>query len=460
MNGASAGSRDVAVLGAGPAGVAAAVGLARLGHAVRLYAGAARRGIEGASERLLQLLERLELHEAAATMQVRGPRSRQWAGLSSVNGTEYLIDRAQFDQALRRDATRAGATLEPGWVRRCEARDGAWSIHQAGDAGHETFCAVVDARGRKVRGFSQRGPSLLALTQRFSTPPGAEPGTAIVMGDDRWCWVAQDGRGNLDVQVVCAPLHAGSRPALRALLTDGSRLPSSVAARLESATPVGELRARAAGAFLRRAAQDAGRVLAGDAAMALDPLSGHGIYEALASADATVAAINTHLQGGDWNTVQRFMHERAQELWARKAVAAGSFYEQAAGSNSGDFWSTMSRGYAELAARAGMLHDPVTRIQSRPVLNGTRIEMRRVLVAPQWPRGLWRYGDIEIAELLDCCSLGERDAGRAAAQLRRPEAAVRAAMQWLSVQGALPAGGASGFRRAEPVGAPMARSST
>ena len=104
--------------------------------------------------------------------------------------------------------------------------------------------------------------------------------------------------------------------------------------------------------------------------MALDPLSGHGIYEALASADLSIAALNTYLQGGDWSPVRRFVHERAQELWTRKAAAAHSFYQTAAAANGGCFWASMTQGYAELAANGGMLHDPRTQIQSRPVLDG------------------------------------------------------------------------------------------
>ena len=448
MSSARGEARDVAVLGAGPAGVAAAVGLARLGYSIRMFAGPMRSGIEGASERTLHCLQRLGLKKAAACLRVRGPRARHWAGVESINGTEYLLDRTQFDQSLRRDATDAtdaGVEVHEAWVNSCESSHEGWWV-QAGEEPVAAFRAVVDARGRGVRGPAQRGPALLALMQRF-TSDAREPGTAIVMGSERWCWFAQDGRGNLDVQMVCAPVRARSRSALQALLTADADLPVRYASLLSAARPAGGLRARASGTSSRKAAETAGRILAGDAAMALDPLSGHGIYEALASADLSIAALNTHLRGEDWSPVRRFVHERAQELLVRKATAAHSFYQTAAAMNDGRFWSAMMQGYAELAASGGMLHDPRTQIQSRPVLDGVRITMRRVLVAPNWPRGIWRYGDIEIAALLDCCEPGDWDAQRAASQLQRPPAAVQAAMHWLEWQGALPAGGASGFTR-------------
>ena len=439
-------TRDVAVLGAGPAGVAAAVGLAGLGYSIHLFAGPMRSGIEGASERTVQSLQRLGLKQAAACLSVRGPRARHWAGVESINGTEYLLDRLPFDQSLRRDAVAAGVELHDAWVTWCNSTNDGWTVQSAGQP-VAAFRAVVDARGRGARGLDDRGPALLALIQRF-TSEAREPGTAIVMGKERWCWFAQDGRGHLDMQMVCSPVRCGSRPALQSLLMRDEDLPSRFAALLKLSKPAGNLRARASGALLRKAAEIPGRILAGDAAMALDPLSGHGIYEALASADLSIAALNTYLQGGDWSPVRRFVHERAQELMVRKAAAAHSFYQTAAAVNDGRFWATMTQGYAALAANDGMLHDPRTRIQSRPVLDGVRIQMRRVLVAPRWPRGIWRHGDIEIAELLDCCEPGDWDAEQVASRLQRPPADVQAALQWLRFQGALPAGNASGFTRA------------
>ena len=449
--------RDVAVVGAGPAGVAAAVGLARLGYSVVLFAGPMRTGIEGASERTLQCLQRLGLLEASGCMTVRGPRVRHWADAESINSTEFLLDRGQFDHALRRDAIAAGVLVCDTRAESFESIGESWSVRGIGEPAMG-FRAVVDARGRGARGIAARGPALLALIQQFASE-ASDPGTAVVMGAERWCWFAQDGRGRLDVQMVCSPIQAGSKAALQQLLMVETDLPQRFSDLLRSAKPVGPLRARAAGAFLRKSAEKPGLILAGDAAMALDPLSGHGIYEALASADVSIAALHTFLQSGDWSPIRQFVHERAQELWIRKATAAHSFYQSAAGVNHAHFWASISTGYATLAATRGMLHDPRTQIQSRPVLDAGRIILRRVLVTPRWPRGVWRYGEIDIAELLDGYESHDGGAQSLAARLQQSAAAVQAALEWLRVQGALPAGGANGFTRAGPLGAPMARSS-
>ena len=57
---------EVAVLGAGPAGVATACALRRLGHTVTLFGGGRERGLEGLSARALAELQHRGLTEAAA----------------------------------------------------------------------------------------------------------------------------------------------------------------------------------------------------------------------------------------------------------------------------------------------------------------------------------------------------------------------------------------------------------
>ena len=74
----------------------------------------------------------------------------------------------------------------------------------------------------------------------------------------------------------------------------------------------------------------------------------------------------------------------------------------------------------------------------RPVLDGTRIKVRRVLVGPKWPRGLWRFDDIELAELIDS---GRREwsTRQTAARLDVDVSQVRKAVQWLATQRAMQA---------------------
>ncbi|MBS0614903.1 MAG: FAD-dependent monooxygenase [Proteobacteria bacterium] len=453
---------DVAVLGAGPAGVATATGLARLGWSVCVLTAAPREGVEGASERTLELLRRQGLSSALASITVRGPRLRDWAGVQAETGYEYRVERCRFDTALREDA-RAVAELRLERVRTVRREGTAWVVQT--ESGELRVRALVEARGRRVREAAQRGPRLLSVSHRYRG--AGEAGSAVFMGADAWYWLACDGAGDIQLQMVSAPRASvdarAERPRATSFLRAGTEmpaerlreasLPSALQQRLGAARALGEVRACAAGASCRAPAEFEGRVLAGDAALALEPLSGHGLYEALVGAPAVVAAINTWLRGEPWAPVRQFLSERVQESWGRKLAAAGSFYAEAAAYCDTAFWSDTARGYATLAAkvvaRAAPAGDAATpRVQVRPVLNGSRIEQRRVLVGASWPRGIWCHGDIELAALLDSAERADWDETRTAMQLGRTPAAVHNVLQWLKAHDALPAEGARQALRA------------
>lgn len=428
---------DVAVLGAGPAGVAAAVELLRMGWSVRLFCAEGRTGVEGASDRTLELLRKRQLPAALASIRVRGPRQRDWAGTQSSNGWEYLVDRPRFDAALRTDALTTGVLCEAR-AREVRRDEQGWLVQS--DRSLVRARAVVEARGRRIREPAQNGPRLLALRQRYRGE-GA-PGTAIMMGKDAWYWLACDGLGSLLVQAVGSPRGDGGTKSLGARLLGAQAMPQTLIERLAGASPEGSVSACAAGATCRAPADEEGRVLAGDAALGLDPLAGHGLYEALAATPAVVAAINTWLTGGRWAPVREFMSARTQESWARKMAAAHSFYADAAASQPTDFWQGAARGYGAIAAKARIAADSALRIEVRPVLNGDRIEERRVLVGAAWPRGIWYHGDIELADLLESGDRSSWDAACTAEKLGRSPEAVQNAIQWLKVKGVLPEGGA------------------
>ncbi len=60
----------------------------------------------------------------------------------------------------------------------------------------------------------------------------------------------------------------------------------------------------------------------GDSALALDPLSGQGVYEALRGARLVAAAIQSVRTGGDAARARRFVTERQEEAWRRGVRAA------------------------------------------------------------------------------------------------------------------------------------------
>jgi menaquinone-9 beta-reductase len=392
---------DVAVLGAGPAGVAAAIGLARLGWSVRLYAhtGPGLQRFEGGAERLREALDTLNLRRTLATVTERVTRTIQWGAREPHEAQEYLVERRRFDAALHEDAASNGVLLTHQRVDAVDRSGSLWRV-RAGRTEIQAR-ALVDTRGRRRRGpVCQIGPRLLAVTQRYFGV-GLSAGTRVIAGTRAWYWLAADGRGRAQLQAVTAPEGSASQQGLRDRLFGNHALPADLRAFLARARPTGELRGCTATSHFVPPAQLEGKVIAGDASVAHDPLSGHGMYEALAATAAVVAGVNTWLALGEWSNVRRFLQERSAELWSRKLRVASALYEEAAATTHSPFWSQTARSYGELARSLPSTAPSVAEFQHRPVLNGSRIELRKVLVTPRWPRGIWRYRETELAAVCD-----------------------------------------------------------
>jgi flavin-dependent dehydrogenase len=431
---------EVAVLGAGPAGVATACALQRLGHTVTLFGRARPLALEGLSMRALALLEHYGLSHAAACARRPAQRGGRWGGSPVSAGHEFIVDRMVFDRALRDDAAAHGVHLEEEFALAIEsAAGGSWVRTRSG-----THCArvLIDARGRRSGRALVRGPSLVALSQRLSAVPAGPPRTVISPLDDGWCWFASDGAGGAVVQLIATSrgLARSAVPAQRLRECLGALAACESA--LRDARPEGEPCARAASARLSAAAPAPGYVRAGDAAVSMEPLSGHGLYEALSWAGAASAAAHTYLDGHSWEPVERFLTERARERWRTGIARAGGFYQQQAAATPTTFWRRCAAAYAELQESRVPIERPQGNWQLRPVLNGSVIEMRRVAVTRERPRGVWQVEQVELARLEEFL-LAEpaADVAQAARHLARPPAAVANAVGWLRAHGLLKSGG-------------------
>jgi menaquinone-9 beta-reductase len=426
---------DVVVLGAGPAGVAAAVGLRKLGHSVMLFGASRNTSIEGLSRRAHALLTRLDLDAAARCARGPGKRSGTWAGAPVAMHGEYVVDRAEFDRALARDAASHAVVSRHELVTKVERDGELWRVRTRDGAVRS--CAVVDARGRRTGRALHKGPSLLALSQPLRGIAADCPQTAIFPVESGWCWLASVGNGTGSFQwVTSSPgLSASRRDLARLVLL---RMPE-VLGRVwgcDRAVPVGLPEARAATARMLPSACQRGYVRAGDAAVACDPLSGHGLYEALRSASIAVVGIHTFLVRDSWGAIARFMQESSQELWDTAVGAAAAFYRHQSVCTAAPFWSQTAQAYESL--RSGQPPRDGSRVESRPVLNGALIEMRDVVVTAERPRGVWQVDEVELAGLLDFFHNEPlADIEHAACRLERRPAAIANAARWLITHGLL-----------------------
>jgi menaquinone-9 beta-reductase len=246
-----------------------------------------------------------------------------------------------------------------------------------------TAPVLVEARGR--RGRARRGPPLLAFGQRYRRRGDGAGRTRIESADFGWCWWVER-EDDLWVQIVARPgrIHPAGWAAAAA-----RRIPG-LARALDGATPEGKPSACAAHARLgldgRTAVAEPGlrpwRV--GDAAVALDPLSGQGIYQSLKSARLVANAILSVMNGGDAALAERFVIERHEEDFERGLRAAAEFYGQNVAQ--GDFWAQTAKAYETSSALQGRVGAGGPRIEGRPTLIDGRIVERDAIVSGAHPR--------------------------------------------------------------------------
>jgi 2-polyprenyl-6-methoxyphenol hydroxylase-like FAD-dependent oxidoreductase len=361
-----------------------------------------------------------------------GPVSRGgvWAD-RAVEGTEWLVERRKLAAALCANARSAGADCRADVAVDAGRMEGGWRVRLR-SGGTLAAPLMIEARGR--RGAERRGPLLLAFGQQFRQAGAAgegatardAAGTQIHVADFGWCWWAVRGR-TLWIQVVGRP--RARHPA--AWLAAARAQVPALAHVLARAVPDGAPTARPAHARLGPAGADPTLWRVGDAALALDPLSGQGVYEAVRGARLVATALRSVLDGGDAGLAQRFVTARQQEAWAGGVRIAAGFYGE--NRDRGVFWADTAAAYERL------LPDPAPvspGVQRRPVLHHGRILEREVIVTAEHPRGVWHVDGVPLVSLKGYLDSDSRaTAASAAAALGRPEASVAAAIHWLHKTG-------------------------
>lgn len=391
----------IVVLGAGPAGAATAIGLRRLGYTVTVVSEWRRfAAVEGVSQRVLEGLRHAGLGGALSQAAMPATRQVHWNGQHLQMNQEFLLDRQRFDQALREDLQRAGVSVVEGRVR--EVVQGGGHHVRLDDGQVLTADFLVEARGRQapLAADRLRGPETVSLLNVWQGSPGA-PASAVESLEDGWAWMArlEDGRcywqvtqdaaglpGKAGLAAYCVTLRG--RSALVAELFDDQALrPAQVHARSSTAILAGEC-----------VGQDWIRV--GDAAMAVDPLSGNGIFQSLSSALQAPVVINTLLRRPERAELARQFHQqRVEQLFLRFARIGRDFYAQEQSRVGQPFWARR-QGWPD----AQPLHEApdwqAVRVERRPVLRDGLVDAAEVVVTADQPLGVWHLQGVELAPVV------------------------------------------------------------
>lgn len=431
---------SLVVLGAGPAGATVAIGLRRLGYDVTVVNQRRRfNAIEGISARVCEGLRRAGLSRALSCIYPAEPRKVLWDGTLSVRNREYLIDRAHFDALLLEDLLAAG-------VKCIDARAGEI---RSSSQGHEISLGetdgvclleasfLVEARGRQapLKGQRLRGPETVTLISQWMDIPG-RCGSAVESLEDGWVWMSRlpDGRCCWQLSVDAGSGTVPHRDLIGEYCSS-RREPSRLARELFSMDEThlpGQFYSRSSTAVLALEPATPNLLKVGDAAMAVDPLSGNGVFQALSSALQAPAVINTLIKRPQCTArAIEFHQRRIENLFFRFARTGRDFYAFQRHEEGDRFWSKRSRWPDAEPLHASSLFSELC-VVSGAVVRDDFIDEAQVVVSPDQPMGMWHLQGIELAPRVVRLKAGE-DLNSVVADL--PMAQKTLLLEWLTAQG-------------------------
>lgn len=138
----------------------------------------------------------------------------------------------------------------------------------------------------------------------------------------------------------------------------------------------------------------------GDAAMAVDPLSGNGIFQSLSSALQAPVVINTLLRRPERAELAcQFHQQRVEQLFLRFARIGRDFYGQEQERAGHSFWARR-QSWPDAQPLHQAADRQAVRVERRPVLRDGLVEAAEVVVTPDQPLGVWHLQGVELAPVL------------------------------------------------------------
>jgi flavin-dependent dehydrogenase len=400
---------EIAILGGGPAAMVLARRLTGMGYGVLVITRPRQpRTLEGFSERTLMLCGRFCGLEDWVRGREMISRDVCWNGERSAANREAVIDRGDLDNRIRASAQREGIQILDGRVSAVSEQDEGWRLavksHDAdGKVTDRTITArfLVEARGRAAPAAGQsrvRGPGLVCLSRRWRFGPAENSRAGIGAFGDGWAWFIRDKDGAGILQFFVDAASVRSRPELNTVYAQFVAALPEAGPWLQGGQEEGEVFARHAGMVVSHDLCSPRHIRIGDAAMAIDPLSGHGVYKAISNALAAVPVINTLMRRPDAAglAIDFYKTRVTDDFWV-SARLARDFYREERRWTDQPFWQERQRWPDEAPAHA-LVEEGVVRIERRPVSIENYVEERDVLVTPDQPRGVLHLGGIPAVD--------------------------------------------------------------
>jgi len=428
-------SAEVLVVGAGPAGAAAARLLSLWGHSVRLIAKPSvsalplAESIPPSTRKLFDVIGVRDAVDAAGF--VRSTGNTVWWGSDAGRlehfpdgGLGWQITSDRLESVLRRAAVDAGVTIADQPATGGDAP--AFTLDCTGRSG-----MLARARGLRRLEPGHRTVALVGLWRSdapFEVPDATH--TVIESYADGWAWSVPDADARRFVAVMVDPHSsqlARGLPARDVYLTE-IRKTRRFQRMLSAAQLDGGPAGWDASMYSAERYVDADVLLVGDAGSFIDPLSSAGVKKALASAWLAAVAVHTSLaRPAMRETALAFFDAREREVYAAFRSMTERHLADAAAGHSHPFWtdradatgltSEAHAGIADVAVAEAferikdadtfaVRRSDTVITERRPAVSGCEIVLEdRLVSARDEAQGVRYAHDVDLVTLIDLAPL-------------------------------------------------------
>lgn len=340
---------DIVIIGAGPAGLTAALRLQQLGYSVQLLERNTHWPRPQIGEALTpgvkNIIDLLDANDALETVPHLAGMSTKIRWRSSTaeivsHGDSAIVNRAAFDAALLQLAQqRSIAVCMPAHIHSITGQTNAWQLHINTATGRQSITTrfILDASGRSHHQQQyQCAPRLSAIWAELTLdqiPNHIAKHTQVEALEHGWLWGTRLPNQHYRIMLVNDPQTAHQQMPGQAEQWLRSNCASSELFNAIAHTPyANRLQACAATPYLALDSWQDGKLKLGDAAFALDPISSSGVEKAMRFSLQAVVALHTQLSNADNNSKQLardFFEQRLIETCTRHNYWTQSYYAQA-----------------------------------------------------------------------------------------------------------------------------------